>query len=326
MKPGGIAGSMDLSKGTRAMRETMPTKSAANLAQGISELLVDLPRLPLASLHEAQNLVKDTPKVIGEEFLNQVFGWIPTVNDVVKICRAISKSRDILEQYERDSGRQVRRQYKYPVEVVNDLAKDASVGPVSNPQINDYLGGMQKGFYEVTSPLDPVKAGAWGQTTQTVQTSSSYWFSGAWLYHADEGNTLIDKMLALGRKADKLLGVKITPEVLWELAPWSWFIDWFANIGDIIAVNTHLANDNLVLRYGYLTRKSKRVVTVAQTDVRFTTWRPSPIVFQGVLLETTRVRATPYGFGINTDSLSEMQWAILAALGLTKAPKKLWWG
>jgi len=37
----------------------------------------------------------------------------------------------------------------------------------------------------------------------------------------------------------------------------------------------------------------------------------------------TRVRASPYGFGLSLDGLSDKQWSILGALGLTKAPRSL---
>jgi len=123
-----------------------------------------------------------------------------------------------------------------------------------------------------------------------------------------------------------VLGVKLTPEVLWNLAPWSWLADWFANIGDIIAINTALGSDNLVLRYGYFMRHTTRTLNADHSGVNFTKFHPGPVTFQAKLEEKQRVRSTPYGFGLNTDSFTTQQWAILAALGLTKGDRKMWWG
>lgn len=36
-----------------------------------------------------------------------------------------------------------------------------------------------------------------------------------------------------------------------------------------------------------------------------------------------RRAASPYGFGLNAEAFSPKQWAILAALGLTRAPGRL---
>lgn len=125
------------------------------------------------------------------------------------------------------------------------------------------------------------------------------------------------------QKLDLLVKVKWDPSTLWELAPWSWLIDWNLKIGDSIAANLQAANDRLVMHYGYAmettvyttectwrrTSESKSYSGVPQKGRWFTT-----------SLHKRRLRANPYGFKVNSSSqpLTVGQNAILGALGLTK--------
>jgi hypothetical protein len=309
-------GDMNVTKGSHALRATMPTKSAANLLQAILELVVDLPKIPFSAFSKATTFKKFV-RASGEEYLNEVFAWSPLVSDVLKVCSAIVKCRDIIEQYERDSGRQVRRSYYYPEESTSTQAYSQEhvymAGSLYGP------GQFEDWFFK--------PGGSNGHSTVTDTTTEKYWFKGAWMYYADEGSTLIDKMVDAGNKANKVLGIKLTLSTLWELAPWSWLSDWFFNIGDIIAINSAIANDNLVLRYGYLMRTTHRKYTVTLDGIKPRFAPPiDTIRWTAEMVEKRRMRATPYGFGINTDAFSDAQWAILGALGLTKAPRKLWWG
>jgi hypothetical protein len=122
--------------------------------------------------------------------------------------------------------------------------------------------------------------------------------------------------------ADKLLGARITPEVLWNLTPWSWAVDWFTNVGDVIHNVSRFMNDGLVMHYGYIMRKrsvtreyshSGGVVRVANGT------KPIGILTQK--FKTTvkeRASATPWGFGLTFGSFTNRQKAIMAALGLTR--------
>jgi hypothetical protein len=141
----------------------------------------------------------------------------------------------------------------------------------------------------------------------------------------EEGeNSFSAKLESYEQKAN-ILGTRLTPEVLWELAPWSWLFDWQANVGDILSNLSLLSADGLVMRYGYLmchTLAYNRYVIPA--GARFTPGVETGPIFTVLGRETKeRVRATPYGFGLNPDSFSIRQWAILGALGLTKTPRAL---
>lgn len=108
----------------------------------------------------------------------------------------------------------------------------------------------------------------------------------------------------------------MTPEVLWELAPWSWAVDWFSNTGDVIHNISTLGYDGLVMEYGYMmthTQYDRRVEATALVN-------GVSVSARTVSRRETKRRtvATPYGFGIDDTTLSPRQLAILAALGLSR--------
>jgi len=306
-------GTYDVTKGVHALRQTVPTKSAANISQMLLELLVDLPKLPFKELGRSHDF-KSFARNSGGEYLNQVFAWSPLVADVLKICKAIVRTNDILQQYVRDSGRHVRRSFDYPLVKGNIQSLVFENSGLTYP-----IFDRRTSWYK--QPEDSK-----GTLLLHTEYTERYWFRGAWMYFADEGNTFASKMAQWAQLADKLLGIKLDLETLWEIAPWSWLSDWFVNIGDVIGVNNALANDNLVLLYGYLMREKHIVRRATLEGIKFSLATPGPIRHEIHRVSKERIRSTPYGFGVSASSLTEGQWSILGALGLTKSPKKFWWG
>jgi len=147
------------------------------------------------------------------------------------------------------------------------------------------------------------------------------WFRGAFRYYIPTGPTLLDKFSGWMSQADHLLGVKLTPEVLWNIGPWSWAVDWFTNTGDIMKNISNLGKDGLVMQYGYsmATRSYIR-----KYEATFNTRGIyDPPLYRTTTRETSLVikqrrPATPYGFGTNLSTLSPKQIAIMTALGLSK--------
>jgi len=137
-------------------------------------------------------------------------------------------------------------------------------------------------------------------------------------------DSLLGKLKEYEFLANQLLGSRITPAVLWELAPWSWLVDWIAEIQNAVTTASLLQSDNLVMRYGYLMRTTvlKRTYTVKGIDF----WSyPNNTTYSASInmIKKERVKGTPFGFGVDLSSLSGQQWAILGALSLTRAPNIL---
>jgi hypothetical protein len=133
----------------------------------------------------------------------------------------------------------------------------------------------------------------------------------------------MEQMRKYASLARKLVGFRLSPEVLWELQPWSWLVDWVFNVGQILENIESFQTDGLVMRYGYLMCTD---VVSTETTAIFSNGvfnRLGPITKRATVTRKLRVRATPYGFGLDPATWSPERWAILAALGLTKTPTSL---
>jgi hypothetical protein len=295
--------------GPRAINRTRPTIPAADLAVGLAELRREgFPQVVGAqSIRERARISRNA----GSEYLNIEFGWKPLVSEVMSVLKAVKNSSEILKQYQRDSGKNVRRKYSFPVETsIQTFAERAGrlQGWSTNPSIVDrmWLNERPSGF-----------------VTESVITRRRVWFSGAYTYHIQSGGSILDGLHRFEERTNKLFGLRITPEVLWNLAPWSWLSDWNVNIGANIANASALASDGLVLRYGYIMVETTidHACTVRNPVLRNGQRGPWTTTFRTIRKE--RFRAQPFGFGSDPASYTTRQWAILGALGMTKSPNSL---
>jgi hypothetical protein len=288
-----------MAKGTTAVALCKPTNSVADLSVAMGELVKDrLPSIPI--LHGLESRIKLAVKA-GDEFLNVVFGWEPLVADVKKTAAAIVEAQKVIDQFERDSGRQVRRRFEFDTEKSTDSTIVAT-------GVEPWYGTTSSG------PLD-TDVGS-GPLIRTRQINRKTWFSGAFMYHIPK-NFFGTREIAA--KADKLLGLELTPSVLWELTPWSWAIDWVTNVGDGISNLSDWQQFGLVMRYGYI----METTSVTDTYTLSTNGPYGPFaVIAPVVIDTTvkkRLKANPFGFGVDWNGLNSIQLAILGALGLTRS-------
>jgi len=303
--------------GTKAISNTLPTKSAASLAQFLGELREGLPRMVGVNL---LGVGKSPLKSIGGEYLNYQFGIQPLISDLKKFAKAVKNSSRIIKQYERDSGRVVRRRTGLHGANLNthqpqlDLSDFDCIGILAPPY------DTRSQFFWNT--VREIGGSIPSQVHLTDSINRKVWFSGAYSYYLNSGDDVISRMDRYEQLANKLLGTRLTLDVLYQLAPWSWLIDWYADIGDIITSASAFTNDRLVLRYGYL-----MVTTVAKRQlIANVNLGPGFNTNTATEFRTTRkerFRASPYGFALSPENFSDGQWAILAALGMTKSPRGL---
>lgn len=295
--------------GVKAINLALPTHPVAGLAVGLAELAREgIPSRPGSSGLQGRAL---QARDAGDEYLNAQFGWLPLVGDLQSAAYAVKNANKLLDQYRRDSGRSIRRRYYFPPEVSTSES-------TSSGSLNIAAGTPTQEAYFLGSTVgSPMKI--------TTQKYKRVWFSGAFTYHlSDGGDGRLDRLRELEQKANLLLGTDLTPEVLWNLAPWSWLTDWFVNIGDQISNATRLMSDGLVMRYGYLMCEQITDKTYTLFPQSSQAARLGPVHVTFTTIRKQRVRATPFGFARNPASFTPRQWAILGALGLTKAPNQLW--
>lgn len=286
--------------GATAVARCKPTNSVADVSTAIGEIVKDrLPDLPGSQTWKNRT---QHARNAGDEFLNLQFGWLPLVSDVKKFASAVSKSDTVLRQYERDAGKVVRRRYAFPEQ---KFETESLYGP------DDTIGFIQ--------PFDSaLQTGLGGQVRCVTKVTRRQWFSGAFTYALPSGYDSRNALDRLALKADVVFGATLTPETLWELAPWSWAVDWFSNTGDVISNISDWASHGLVMRYGYIMEHTyaTNTYTLERTGLYGGLKEAAPIV---TIVETKKRRkANPFGFGISWDGLSPIQTAIVAALGLAR--------
>jgi len=271
--------------GTKALSLASPNNPSVSLPQIIGELKKDgLPKMGGTELwKEKSNFLKGS----SSEYLNLEFGWKPLINDVRRFANTVTNHKKIMDGYIRDSGHQIRRRYVFPPEQ-RDFSKAGSVIIIPSASTR---------FADGSTSASEVK-----------QT----WFSGAFKYHIPIGVSQGDTMARHYAEAKKLLGVRLTPDTLWNLAPWTWATDWFANTGDIVTNVSNLGSDGLAMRYGYVMTSRKKEISTGFTYGQQYGWHR--------VTEERKIRmpASPYGFDTTFDGLSTRQKAICAALGITR--------
>lgn len=289
--------------GATAISLCAPTNPYSNLGTTLAESHREgLPSLPGVPTWRGRTAIA---RAAGSEYLNAVFGWLPLVDEVQQVGKAATRASSILSQYRKDEGSDVRRRFDFPIET-STTSEDLGVWTASY----EPAGGFNFSF--AILPL-----AAQGRLTRTVTTTRRKWFSGAFTYSIPSSIDPLGKIPKYGAEADKLFGTTLTPDVLWELTPWSWAVDWFSNTGMVINNLTNMLELGLVMRYGFVMEEYIHSVTYTLSNPGLKGLNSVP---PSSVITTAKVRseANPFGFGVAWQGLSPAQLAITAALGITR--------
>jgi len=298
----------------KAYSRSAPTSVMFDASTFLGELLEGLPRATFVSFENAGDFFRS----LGGGYLNASFGWFPLLSDIKKAGEALKRATLALSQ----QGQRVHKKFSQPPTTRSDTYDNTGL-----TQLRAFTG-WYRGFIpnplpgfpnvESTSLSFPTRA----KWSLEKDMSSERWFEGEFSFFYPLTFNPKDYLSRL----DVLMNLELTPATLWELAPWSWMIDWFLGIQDTISSNQLAGNDHLIMHYGYAMEK-----TVYKTRLH---WQKNPsdalpsgwtnFPTGGSVWNQTiykrRIRANPYGFQVNpTGDLSGSQLAILGALGLSKA-------
>ena len=288
--------------GSHAISQIIPTNPTANLATFLGELREGVPSIVGSGLLKSR--LRDY-RELGSEYLNVEFGWKPFLSDLTETFEAVRKSNKTLDDYIRNGGQLVRRSYHVP--------KIESEKIISGPErrlCNPLSASSNSDLW--------LSDGNYGTLTVTEKSTTERWLSAAFTYSVPSADALANSITRYQLFADQVLGLDVTPEVLWNLAPWSWLFDWFANTGTVITNFSRLTNDNLVMSYAYLMETKTVTRTHTMTGLRPRGHDPISIQQSFTTIRKTRWKASPYGFGLTFDGFSDKQLAILAALGVSR--------
>lgn len=279
--------------GTRAINIAIPTKPISGLLTTLGELRREgLPALVGSRTWQARTLAA---RNAGDEYLNYQFGWLPLVNEIRTFADTVRRSDEITSKYERESGKKLHRTVTFPTEIETTMTESSGHYPAPTIKSQYFVGTSKK--------------------TDVTTVRTERWFSGAFTYHLPPQGSRA-RSVAI---ANKLYGTRLTPEVVWNLTPWTWAADWFGNVGTVMSNASALNNDGLVMHYGYMMRKRtvERTVSITGSSMRIN-GRSLNLSQTFTTIVKTRTKASPFGFGLTFDSFSGRQLAILGALGLTR--------
>lgn len=285
------------SYGPQAWNKFKPGKPDVGLAQFIAELK-DISGLKMQFLQFSQGLRKFL-KGGGQNYLAVQFGWRPFINDlkdwwssIRQIDKRIAALRKLNGQWHRRGG---------------TLFEDSSTSTSS-------------GTDNIITPGNYLTAKGWKVDTESI---NKCWFKGSFRYFIPG---LDDPRWGKLRAISELWDLSITPELVWELLPWSWLVDWFANVGTVISNWQSQISDQVVGRYAYVMYSTNQRVTwradaINRYTCTYNRVQYNPVHCEALFRVTTKSRAeaSPFGFGLTTGGLNAFQLSILAALGLSKS-------
>lgn len=269
--------------GSTAVAKSIPDVPRFSLFRFVGELAAGLPKVPLKALASKREV-----SAVGDEYLNLQFGIMPTISDTQRLIEALQspKLRSVVEQSLTNEHR---------VRKVIDKGKTSTTRALTSGEMAS-------------------SSGLSGQSgTLTVETTYKVWSSITFIdYQVNEMNRLLNDL------DEKLGGLGAVPTAidLWNLVPWSWFVDWFTNFNHVITNLSYLGQNGLAIRRGYLmahyaTREvhQKKGLVMSQ-----------PFLTTGEILTERkyRVSASPFGFGYTWKDFDPFQLSILGALGVSR--------
>lgn len=293
-----------------------PWAPKASLAQTILELMTgDVPSV-LKNLRKHLAGMQSLKKTAGSDWLNVQFGWVPLVNDIKATVEVLLKLHMLLlgsDNYRRTRGGDLG-EWARNVDTPYDRSLYLS-GPLSSSFASPYW----KDYQNTGTPLSYPGYIPEGRWNRSVRITADFRFSAK--YH--RGAVPNSKERGYIERATELLGLEITPAVLWEITPWTWLLDWASNLGSLASNLSLLDWSNVLLDYAYLTFVVKTEGSIS--------WQGSKsndagrfnlnhsFISQGYSIEEkVREQASPYGFSVGWDGLSPSQLAILTALGMSR--------
>lgn len=323
-----------VAQGTRCIAAANPLKPPLTLAVSLTELLSEgLPALVGKAIFKSTGPKKrELIKAAGGEYLNGIFGIAPIVSDALGLVKTLRQADEIVRQWQRNDGRQIRRSRTWDAPLSRTRV-DTSYSSPSGIGMSFLVPNATTKAANSYSFLYDSHGGHDGYIESMTQEDIQYSFAGAFEYNLD--NLIPDypepfASMIHGSYSDEeltevilhmhLLGLDpetaTSAETTWNVTPFSWLVDWFVNVGDLISNVTAFQQHGLVLDYGYMSVKQVRKYSALY---RFT--------YNGSVYDATvstigerkrRIRATPFGFGTTFSGLSATKSGILAALATSK--------
>jgi len=297
--------------GTNAIASCIPTNPLSGLGVFLGELrdakqmfepLIGDWKRKGAEFRRLDHIIKDkrdiNPKAYSDAYLAFQFGWAPYVRDILSFAKVAKNLDKYIQQYSRGSGQNIRRRRTLPSESATAT--------------------VNMGVAYGSPVLDTPHYSRPGYLLRTDRKTANRWFSGCFTYYLPSAVGFGNRARRTEALANRLLGTRLTPDLVWKLAPWSWAADWVGNAGNVIHNWSAFSNDGLIMRYGYVMETTVSETVYSLRDCVLYEGRRLDLDQTVRSVTKSRSRATPYGFGLNESDFSSKQKAIILALGISR--------
>jgi hypothetical protein len=245
----------------------------------------------------------------GEWYLALQFGWAPLFGSVLDFVHTFRRRKKIFDQLLRDEGKWVHRSRNLGnqnSDFTNSFGSD-DLSALGNPYM--YPKHVQQCY--------GAGAGTWVRQTFKRRT----WCTGMFKYFLPSGPRDRDWENRLYRR---IFGFRLTPSQVYAVIPWSWFVDYFAELKSFLDAVSPGVEDRLICKYAYVMTHYTWTHTVDAWQTVYSSASssgPKKRVTSSVTWTReykTRAKATVLGFGLKDGDLSPFQGSIIGALGLSK--------
>lgn len=244
--------------------------------------------------------------VVGREFLNANFGWLPFLKSIYDLNRVIGGFSRLVKKFTKLNGHPYRRR----VSLSSDEPSFKTLSVTQASSGSSYaLPVFPQGFPATYYASRP-------HWSLTESVSDRKWAVGKWTFYRPEFDASVpgfDSAWNKFRQAMTIAGLRLTPSALYSVVPWTWLLDWFTNVGNYVDELTDIWNDQIVNHYCFVmcTRQRARHLTVY---LPFHDGARS-LTFTRVIVSKARTKgSSPFGFNLDASDLTLRQYSILAAL------------
>jgi hypothetical protein len=256
--------------------------------------------------------LRELPEMLRARFLSQglksipnywlalQFGWKPLLNDIRNFIKTHMNAQKRLKQLLRDNGKPVQRRITMVDEIYNQATADGTnYGAFLPLLVTQFYSGVPR--YRATN-----------YSRNRVWASARFRY---WLPPGPRDISWTRNMMA------RIYGLNPAPSVVYNAIPWSWLVDWFTSLGDLIENLEPGVADRLAADYFYVMRSQEQVRTTYNTGtfrhqdgskVELSAYAESKAFIKD------RTVGNPFGFTLPQLPLSGMQLSILGALGLSR--------
>ncbi len=320
----GLSQAQTNSISTSAIANMNPLKAHASVLTTLLELVRgDVPgvlkqlRQHMKTINQLRQVtasgLKGSASAVGGTYLENVFGWTPIMKDINAATQVLTTLDSLL--FPPDN---TRRTFARVIHERNGtLTGNAPLNGsgLMQPLYEASHRGLWENFRVGSYPASAGTAPSVFTARETIDIRCTARFNTS-MSPTIQNNGYLDKMKVL-------VGLELTPEVVWNLVPWSWLVDWFANIGSVVENLGSIHMSNIILNYAYTTFRRETVSgvwskpTLSGGSTGFQSLS-GDFITEYTQSQKVRLKASPYGFGTALNSLSGDQWAILTALGLAR--------